>query len=111
MLKTAVYHLEYPLARPPARLGFRQHFNTGAVAMPVVMQMTVFREGVTTGTLIPVPEGERAEHVSFDWSQTPGPGASAAGSAPRRRNLPHSTPPRRSSISRTTKSEWKSSCR
>ena len=79
MLKTAVYHLEYPLARPPARLGFRQHFNTGAVAMPVVMQMTVFREGVTTGTLIPVPEGERAEHVSFDWSQTPGPGTSAAG--------------------------------
>jgi hypothetical protein len=79
MLKTAVYHLEYPLARPPARLGFRQHFNTGAVAMPVVMQMTVFREGVTTGTLIPVPEGERAEQVSFDWSQTPGPGTSAAG--------------------------------
>ena len=29
MAKTAVYHLEYPLARPPARLGFRQHFNTG----------------------------------------------------------------------------------
>jgi hypothetical protein len=78
MSKTAVYHLEYPLARPPTRLGFRQHFNTGAVAMPVVMQMTVFREGLTTGTLIPVPEGERAEHVGFDWSQAPGPGTSAA---------------------------------
>ena len=79
MSKTAVYHLEYPLARPPARLGFRQHFNTGAVAMPVIMQMTVFREGLTTGTLIPVPEGEQAEHVAFDWSQTPGPATSAAG--------------------------------
>ena len=78
MSKTAVYHLEYPLARPPARLGFRQHFNTGAVAMPVIMQMTVFREGATTGTLIPVPEGEQAEHVTFDWSQTPGRGTSAA---------------------------------
>ena len=79
MSKTAVYHLEYPLARPPARLGFRQHFNTGAVAMPVVVQMSVLRDGATTATLIPVPEGEQAEHVAFDWSQTPGPGTSAAG--------------------------------
>jgi hypothetical protein len=79
MSKTAVYRLEYPLARPPARLGFRQHFNTGAVAMPVIMQVTVFRAGATTGTLIPVPEGEQAEHVAFDWSQTPGPATPAAG--------------------------------
>ena len=78
MAKTAVYHLEYPLARPPARLGFRQNFNTGAVAMPVIVQMTVFREGATTATLIPVPEGEQAEQVAFDWSQTPGRGTSAA---------------------------------
>ena len=82
MSKTAVYHLEYPLARPPARLGFRQHFNTGAVAMPVIVQMTVFREGATTGTLIPVPEGERAEKVSFDWSQTPGRGTLATEERP-----------------------------
>ncbi len=79
MTKTAVYHLEYPLARSPARLGFRQHYNTGAVAMPVIMQMTVFREGATTATLIPVPEGEQAEHVAFDWSQTAGRGASTPG--------------------------------
>ncbi|MGA2069296.1 MAG: hypothetical protein ABSG86_30375 [Thermoguttaceae bacterium] len=79
MSKTAVYRLEYPLARPPARLGFRQHFNTGAVAMPVIMQMSVLRDGATTATLIPVPEGEQAEHVAFDWSQTLGPGTSAAG--------------------------------
>ena len=79
MSKTAVYHLEYPLAGPPARLGFRQHFNTGAVAMPVIVQMTVFREGATTATLIPVPEGEQAEHVAFDWSPTPGRGTPATG--------------------------------
>ncbi len=78
ILKTAVYHLEYPLARPPARLGFRHHFNTGAVAMPVVVEMSVLRDGETTATLIPVPEGEKAEYVAFDWSQTPGLGGSAA---------------------------------
>jgi hypothetical protein len=78
MSKTAVYHLEYPLAKPPARLGFRQHLNTGTAAMPVLVQMSVFREGATVGTLIPVPEGERAEYVAFDWSQTPGSATSAA---------------------------------
>jgi len=74
MTKTAVYRLEYPLARPPNRLGFRQNFNTGAVVLPVIVQMTVFREGATTATLIPVPVGEKAEQVTFDWSQTPAAG-------------------------------------
>ena len=71
--KTAVYYLEYPLARPPASLGVRQHFNTGPVAIPVVMHMTVFREGASTATLIAVPEAAQPERVAFDWAQLPEP--------------------------------------
>jgi hypothetical protein len=78
MSKTAVYTIEYPLARPLASLGFRQKFNTGAVAMPVVVQMTVGREGLLSRTAIPVPEGEDPERVTFDWSQTSSPATARA---------------------------------
>jgi len=82
MSKTAVYHLEYPLTGPPTRLGFRQHFNTGDVAMPVVVQMSVLREGATTATLISVPEGEQAEQVTLDWSPAAGAGTAVSGERP-----------------------------
>ncbi len=78
MAKTAVYHVEYPLAKPPIRLGFKQHFNAGVVTMPVVMELTVIREGQSTGTTIPVPDGDEPEKIDFDWSQAPGPATVAA---------------------------------
>ncbi len=80
--KTAVYHIEYPLAKPPASLGFRQHFNTGTFAMPVVVQLTVVREGLASGTTIPVPECEEAARLTFDWSQSAGPATAIAAEKP-----------------------------
>jgi hypothetical protein len=82
MSKTAIYHLEYPFAKPPASLGFRQCFNTGTFTMPVVVQMTVTREGSTSATTIPVPESEEAERVTFDWSQTSAPATAGAADRP-----------------------------
>jgi hypothetical protein len=78
LAKTAVYTIEYSLARPPASLGFRQHFNTAEFTMPVVVQMTVAREGLSSRTTIPVPEGEDPERVTFDWSPLPGQAAAIA---------------------------------
>ena len=67
-IKTAIYHFEYPLEKPPTSLSFLQHFDTGAVALPVVMEIRVVREGQSTGTTICVPGGEDAERVTFDWA-------------------------------------------
>jgi hypothetical protein len=71
MAKTTVYTLEYPLAKPPASLGFRQNFHTGDFTMPVAVQLTVVREGSTSPAIIPVTEDEKPERISFDWSQPP----------------------------------------
>jgi hypothetical protein len=69
---TIVYRVEYPLAKIPSRLSFQHHFDTKAFAMPVIAQVTVTREELTYGTLIQIPEGENAETVNFDWTETPG---------------------------------------
>jgi hypothetical protein len=82
MAKTTVYHLEYPLTKPPLSLSFLQHFNTGVVAMPVVMELTVIREGLSTGTTIPVPDSDEGERVSFDWNPAPGPAAAVTAAKP-----------------------------
>ena len=76
---TIVYRVEYPLAKIPARLSFQHHFNTKAFAMPVIAQLTVTREGLTYGTMMQVPEGENAETVTFDWTETPGSPTTASG--------------------------------
>jgi hypothetical protein len=74
MATNFVYHIEYPLAKPPESLGFRQLFNTGNIVIPVVMQLTVTRAGQTSGTTIPVPDGEQPETVALDWKNaTPPP--------------------------------------
>ncbi len=67
---TIVYRIEFPLAKTPARLSFQHHFNTRAFAMPVFAQLTIIREGLASGTMIQIPEGENAETVTFDWSET-----------------------------------------
>ena len=43
MAKVVVYHLVYPLAKPPTSLGFREHFDMGATTMPIAMQLAVVR--------------------------------------------------------------------
>jgi hypothetical protein len=78
MAKTAIYTLEYPLAKPPTSLGFRQNFHTGDYTMPVCVQLTVVREGLTSPTSVPVTEDEKPERVAFNWSPSIGPVATAA---------------------------------
>ena len=71
---TIVYHIEFPLAKPPARLSFQHHFNAQTFAMPVIAQLTVTREGLTSSTMMQIPEGSNAETVAFDWTETAGAG-------------------------------------
>lgn len=68
MATNFIYHLEYPLAKPPAKLGFQQRFDIATTATPVVMQLQVLRMGQTTGPIIPVPTGDTLEFVAFDWT-------------------------------------------
>ncbi len=75
MATTIVYRVEFPLAKPPARLSFQHHFNQASFAVPVMMQLTVTREGLTSAAMMQVPEGENAETVAFDWTETPGTAA------------------------------------
>jgi hypothetical protein len=78
MTKTAVYALEYPLAKPPQSLGFRQHFASGEMSVPVVVQLAVRREGSASAVTVPVADGDAPDSVSFDWPKTVGAIASAA---------------------------------
>ncbi len=76
---TIVYHVEFPLAKPPARLSFLQHFNAASFSMPVMTELTVTREGVTGSAMMQVPEGENAETVAFDWTETASSAPTVAG--------------------------------
>lgn len=68
MATNFVYRLTYPMAKPPERLGFRQLFNAGKVVIPVIMQVSVRIEGQEDATVVPVPDGEKAETLAIDWS-------------------------------------------
>jgi len=78
VLTTIVYRVEYPLAKPPTQLNFQQHFTTATMTMPVLTILTVIREGLTSATMMHIPEGEKPETVAFDWTETPGPATAAA---------------------------------
>jgi hypothetical protein len=67
---TVVYRMEFPLAKPPTQLSFRQHFNPATSPMPVMTVLTVTREGLNSATMMQVPDGESPETVAFDWSET-----------------------------------------
>jgi hypothetical protein len=67
---TIVYRVEYPLAKPPARLSFQQHYNIATSTMPVMTQLTVTREGLNSSTMMQVPDGANPETVAFDWTET-----------------------------------------
>jgi hypothetical protein len=64
-----VYRVEYPLAKPPTRLSFRQHFNVSINPTPVMTVLTVTREGLNSSTMMQVPDGENSETVAFDWTE------------------------------------------
>ena len=68
---TFVYRVEFPLARPPTQLSFRQHFNPRTSPMPVMTVLTVTREGLNSSTMMRVPDGDNPETVAFDWSEKP----------------------------------------
>jgi hypothetical protein len=76
---SVVYQIEYPLAKPPARLSFRQHFNVATSPMPVMTLLTVTRAGLTSATMMQIPEGENAETVVFDWTETAGSTTAVSG--------------------------------
>jgi hypothetical protein len=67
---TIVYRVEYPLAKPPARLSFQQHYNIATSTMPVMTLLTVTREGLNSSTMMQVPDGVNPETVAFDWTET-----------------------------------------
>ena len=67
---TIVYRVEYPLAKPPARLSFQQHYNIATSTMPVMTLLTVTREGLNSSTMMQVPDGVNPETVAFDWAET-----------------------------------------
>jgi hypothetical protein len=50
--------------------------------MPVVVQLNVLREGLTSPVTVPVPEAETPERVTFDWSETSRPAAAIATEKP-----------------------------
>ncbi len=64
---TVVYHIEFPLAKPPASLSFLQHFNAGVAATPVAMELAVRQEGQDSGLTIPIPGGDAPESIAFKW--------------------------------------------
>jgi hypothetical protein len=79
---TIVYRVEFPLAKPPARLRFLQHFDIASFVLPVVMLLTVTREGLTSAIMMAVPWSENAETVTFDWTETPGTATAVTGGTP-----------------------------
>lgn len=70
MGKNFIYHITYPLPQPPEKLGFRQRFNTGDVAILVVMQLIVSRAGKDACVIIPVSDSDKPKIVAFDWKST-----------------------------------------
>jgi hypothetical protein len=78
MATNFTYHLEYPLAKPPARLAFQQQFDISRTATPVVMELRVVRAGQTNGLTIPIPMGDTPEFVAIDWSDESLPPVAAA---------------------------------
>src|ERR1700733_8026456 len=69
MATTIVYRIEFPLAKQPTKLSFRQHFNLAMIPMPVVTLLTVTREGLNSSTMMQVPDGDNPETVAFDWTE------------------------------------------
>lgn len=70
MATTIVYHLEFPLAKPPTHLTFQQHFGGSAFAMPAIVDLGVTREGLPPEPLVRIPGDESVETITFDWNET-----------------------------------------
>lgn len=73
MATTIVYHLEFPLAKPPTHLTFQQHFGGDAFAMPAIVNLELTREGLPPEPLVRIPGDESVETVAFDWNETSRP--------------------------------------
>ncbi len=69
MATTIIYHLEFPLAKPPTHLTFQQHFGGDAFAMPAIVNLEVTREGLPPEPMTRVPGDENVETIAFDWNE------------------------------------------
>src|ERR1035437_6685432 len=58
MATTIVYHLEYPLAKPPTHLIFQQHFGGDSIAIPAITELVVTREGLPPEPAVCIPGDE-----------------------------------------------------
>ncbi len=70
MATAIVYHLEYPLAQPPAHLTFQQHFGGDAMVIPSIVNLLVTREGLPPEPPRNIPGDENVQTFSFDWNET-----------------------------------------
>jgi hypothetical protein len=73
MATSIVYHLEYPLAKPPTHLSFQQHFGADSISIPAIANLEVTREGLPPEPPIQIPGDENIETISFDWNETSRP--------------------------------------
>jgi hypothetical protein len=70
MATTIVYHLEYPLAKPPTHLIFQQHFGGDSIAIPAITELVVTREGLPPEPAVCIPGDESVVTLAFDWNET-----------------------------------------
>src|ERR1039458_3758910 len=70
MATTIVYHLEYPLAKPPTHLTFQQHLGGDSIAIPAITELVVTREGLPPEPAVCIPGDESVVTLAFDWNET-----------------------------------------
>ena len=70
MATTIVYHLEFPLKKPPTHLTFQQHFGGDSALIPAIVNLEVTREGLPPEPLARIPGDENVETIAFDWNET-----------------------------------------
>jgi hypothetical protein len=93
MATTIIYRLEYPLAQPPAHLSFQQNFGGGSMMIPAIVTLVITREGLPPEPPVQLPGDEKAQTVTLDWNEKPGPaaddyaGAKAREEEKRRQNM------------------------
>ena len=70
MATTIVYHLAFPLAKPPTHLTFQQHFGGDSIAIPAITELVVTREGLPPEPAVCIPGDESVVTLAFDWNET-----------------------------------------
>ncbi len=69
MATTIVYHVEYPLAKPPTHLTFKQHFGGDSVVIPSIVYLEVRREGLPPEPRFQIPRHDTGVTIAFNWNE------------------------------------------